>query len=476
MKKRLLCLGISAVTAVSSIGLSTVGVAAETEAEYMVNDESDYFVASGETRIYAVEIAYGMDTITLGAAVTSTDRGDSEIALILQDDRHVLFGDIGNAWEKGAEEERIPLLRIVNNDLFVNGKNLAGCFQLFSGEDNYSEWLTEISPETGWICIDEDFISMFWDALKRMPDLWEVEWAAEQWADSVYVMEENGGNDEISFNETTLLALTMTLDQLVRECQNSVNTFLEEDLKVRFGDTIADALMDSGRFPDRIDAEAMMENGFLNLRSTIRYSLFRNSFYGFSSLLKAFYDSDLTGWLLQGLGEEALEGMLELDEGYGKLTLTADGDTVTLEAGGSDALFWGRTVDSDGELLASLVVNNGEREKAVLFYYGGEYLHGRMTFLESDIIAVSLQDGMNRNQFSGLLAVGEDDSIVFTPGAGMYVYGPLKSIRLYSEQEESDNYGILEVPQAMDLDTLVYRAVYENMKSQEACEDETVQR
>ena len=95
----------------------------------------------------------------------------------------------------------------------------------------------------------------------------------------------------------------------------------------------------------------------------------------------------------------------------------------------------------------------------------------RMTLQEPDTISVSLQDGINRTQISGLITVEEDDSILFTPNAGMY--GLLKSIRLYSAREDPKDSHVLEIPQAIDLDTLIYRIACETMGSQDDYEDET---
>lgn len=471
MKKRFLCWGISVAMVFSFIALPTRSFAEEIKKQNVSCDEGDQLVSDGETRIYAADIEYGIDTVTLGVAVSSMDRGASEIDLILQDSGYMLSGDAGESPAEDIKEGRYPLIRIVNDEVFVNGNHLAYCVQILTGEDELLEWMEDISPETGWICIDEDFLSMVSDVFDRMPDSWDVESAIEKWADSVYAVETDGGDDVIYFNETTLLALTMTLDQLGRGYQEPVKTFLEDELKERFGDEITNAMMDSGRFSDRELAEERMEYYFRSLRSTIGFSLFQNSYTGFRSILYALYDANLTGWLLQGIDRDALEGILEIGDGHGKLTLTADDDTVTLETGGSDALLWGRVVDSYGEVQGSLVINNGEKEKAVLCKIGEDYINVRMTLQEPDTISVSLQDGINRTQISGLITVEEDDSILFTPNAGMY--GLLKSIRLYSAREDPKDSHVLEIPQAIDLDTLIYRIACETMGSQDDYEDET---
>ena len=204
-----------------------------------------------------------------------------------------------------------------------------------------------------------------------------------------------------------------------------------------------------------------MEKCFLNLPSTIRYSLYRYIPNSFWALLNA----DLTGWLLQGIGSEALEGMLEVHDDYGKLTLTEEDDSAILEAGRSDTLIWGRVVDSEGELYGSLVVNNDENEKSIFCRAGEKYINARMTILEPDTISVSLEDNIIFNQISGLITVEEDDSILFTIDSDTSMYTPLKSIRLYTTREEIADHYDLEIPEALDLDTVVYWEAYENMIS-----------
>ena len=77
--------------------------------------------------------------------------------------------------------------------------------------------------------------------------------------------------------------------------------------------------------------------------------------------------------------------------------------------------------------------------------------------------AFCLQDS-NGNKLSGQMVVEDENSVVLTFDENQDFQ--VKRIRLHSGQETVTNESALEVTQSLDLDTLVYRILYECMKAQ----------
>ena len=465
MKRRWGYVGISAIMAMTSIG-STVPVwASETEyesnaaeAEYAFGDGNEV----GQTVTYEAEIEAEAGTVTLGAAITEMDSGDWEAALILQDSDALISDGIQFEQGDAKQEGRYPLVRMVNDEIFINGNNLAACIQLISENTDFSDWMERVSPEIGWICLDEAFLSSLVESAERLPELWQVESAVESWLDAAPALNPYSSDDTISFNETLVLALAMTLDQFGRECRNAANDWIG-DLADRFEQAMAEALVDSGQASDQGDAEKQIQEYIADLQREISSYVYQGSYGSLESMLGAIWGTDLTGWLAPWIGENRLEGTLNLDGVRGKLTLTANGDTLTAETGGSEELFWARVTDQNTGLLASLVVRNDENEKSFFFRNGSDSIRGWCMPVTWYTEAFCLQDS-NGNKLSGQMVVEDENSVVLTFDENQDFQ--VKRIRLHSGQETVTNESALEVTQSLDLDTLVYRILYEFLKVQ----------
>ena len=462
MRKRTFCLGMAAATTV--LAGQPLVVAAQ-ENPYEAAREAQWLPSAGETKIYAVDVEYGLKVVTAGIAVTLPDYDDRdwEVDLILEDPGHVLSENIWENMTEGTEKSRYPLLRGVNGAVFVNGNNLASCFQIVSNEDALEQWKEMLSPENGWIYVDKEFLMSVQECLECLPNLQDVGQTIDKWEDVVSFTEDDSEKVQASFNETTIVAMSETLDELWRECRAAAGTFMNEKFLGRFEDDILDAMLSSGKASSENIAKMIVSN----LPNVLDFRIAR--YFGRNTWLNAVYNGDSAGWLLSEL-EESLEGNLEIEANHVKMSLTANNTTLILEAGGSEKLVWGRIVsrgqeETNGELLVSFVFHNDAKEKGILLKDEENCLEVRITLEEEDLLSVYFQENRMTTPYSGKITIDEDGSVLLTWEDGYY--GRLKSIKLYSTQEEVMKSNILEAAQALDLDSLAYRITSEIMKTKE---------
>lgn len=460
MKKRNFYLGMAAATAV--FGGQPLVAAAQVN-PYEAAWEAQWLPSAGKTKIYAADVEYGWKIVTAGIAVTLPDYDDKDwaIDLILQDPENVLPENIWENMTEDKETKRYPLARGVNGEIFLNGNNLASCFQIVSNEDALEQWKEMLSPENGWIYVDKEFLMSVQECLERLPNLQEVGRTIDKWEDLVSFTEDDSEKSEVFFHETTIVAMSETLDELWRKCRAVAGNFMNEKFLGRFEDDILDAMLSSGKASSESTAEMIVRN----LTSVLDFRIAR--FFGYNTWLNAVYNGDSAGWLLNEL-KESLEGNLEIEENHIKMSLTANNYTVILEAGGSERLVWGRVVrrkqeETNGELLVSFVFHNDAKEKGILLKDEENCLEARVTLEEKNLLSVYFRENRMTTPYSGEITVNEDGSVTLTGKEGYY--GLLKSIKLYSTQEKAKKSDILEVAQSLDLDTLAYRITSEIMKT-----------